>query len=515
MDLKVRSLKNRLIIFLISASIALGLFLLVLKYIEIEKDRLYEAERSTTAERYVRFQSAVESLISDNITILNGYTAFLSMEEKPSQESAVNYLENLVDENNSYIKNISTLEDTTISFIYPLDGNQSAIGLNLSELESQRDPVLKVKQSLKPVFQGPVELVQGGSGFVARVPTLSKSGDYQGQISLVVSGDSFLQEIERLSKLHGLEVLFFKTSEYPKTPFYGDVSILDKRPLNFFMINDYISWKVAVIPFGGWSEKYSTVDMSLKLGLLFSLIVFFLTFFSIDFFDQSRVKLKEKNFEITYQRDEIEALYEQAYSMNQELESLISRNKKNFFDTVSSLVYALDAKDPYTGGHSQRVKEYSVKTAERMGLDESSKEILSFGSILHDVGKIGIPDSILNKEGSLTDEEYDMIKNHPKIGFNIIESLELDHETKRIIHEHHERVDGSGYPNKLLGDDIHLFSKIVCVADAFDAMTSKRSYRETPMSQSEAIAELERNRGTQFDSQVLDVFVDILREELK
>lgn len=513
--MKVKNLKNRIIIFFISASIALGLFSIVLKYVDIEKNRLYEAERSTTAERYVRFQSAVEGLISDNITILNGYTAFLSMQERPSQDSAVKYLENLIDENNSYIKNISTLEDTTIKFIYPLDGNQSAVGLNLSELDSQRDPVLKVKQSLKPVFQGPIELVQGGTGFVARVPTLNTSGDYKGQISLVVSGDLFLQEIDRLSKLHGLEVLFFKTSEYPRSPFYGDISILDSQPLNFFMINDYISWKVAVIPYGGWSPNYSSVDISFKLGLLFSVIVFFLIFFSIDFFDQSRVKLKEKNFEITYQRDEIEALYEQAYSMNQELESLISRNKKNFFDTVSSLVYALDAKDPYTGGHSQRVKEYSVKTADRMGLNENSKEILSFGSILHDVGKIGIPDSILNKEGSLTDEEYGMIKNHPGIGFKIIESLELDQETKKIIHEHHERIDGSGYPNRLVGDEIHLFSKIVCIADAFDAMTSKRSYRASPLSHAEAIDELERNRGTQFDSEVLDVFISVLKEELK
>lgn len=512
--MKIKNLKNRAVIFLIAASISLALFFIVLKYVDIEKDRLYEAERSTTSERYVRFQSAVETLISDNITILNGYMAFLSMDEAPTQDSAIKYLENLVDENSSYIKNISTLDDTTIKFIYPLDGNQSAIGLNLATMSSQKEPVLKVKKSLKPVFQGPLDLVQGGTGFVARVPKLDTYGDYEGQISLVVSGEAFLEEVGRLAKLHGLKVLFFKTTDHPNNPFYGDIDILEDRPLNFFMINDYISWSVSAIPYGGWTENHSSVDMTLKLGAVFSMIVFFLVFFSVDFFDQSRVKLKEKNFEITYQRDEIEALYEQAHSMNQVLENLISKSKKSFFDTVSSLVYAIDAKDTYTGGHSQRVKEYSIKTAEKLGLDESSKDILSFGSILHDVGKIGIPDSILNKEGALTDEEYNMIKNHPGIGYKIIENLALDHETKRIIHEHHERVDGSGYPNGLRGDEIHLFSKIVCIADAFDAMTSKRSYRAFPMTHREAIAELEQHRGKQFDSNVLDVFLEILREEL-
>jgi putative nucleotidyltransferase with HDIG domain len=512
--LKIKNLKNRAIIILISAAIALSLFFVVLKFADIEQNRLYEAERATTAERYVRFQSAVEGLINGNITILNGYMAFLSMEEFSTQESAVKYLENLVDENETYIKNISTLEDTTIKFVYPIDNNESAIGLDLADMDLQKDSVLKVKESLKPTFQGPIDLVQGGTGFVARVPKINDSGDYEGQISLVISGETFLGEIDRLAKMHGLKVLFFKTSDYPDRPFYGDAEVLDSSPLNFFMRNEYVFWTVAAIPYDGWTESYSSVETQLKLGSVFSILTFFFAFFAIDMFDQSRVKLREKNFEITSQRDEIEALYEESFAMNQELEYLIDANRKNFFDTVSSLVHALDAKDTYTGGHSQRVKEYSIKTAEKLGLDEASKEVLSFGSILHDIGKIGIPESILNKEGALTDEEYKMIVRHPHIGHNIIENLDLDSATKRIVHEHHERVDGRGYPNRLKGDEIHLFSKIVCIADAFDAMTSKRSYRAFPMTHSEAISELERNRNTQFDGDILDVFVEILKEEI-
>jgi putative nucleotidyltransferase with HDIG domain len=512
--MRSEKVKNRTIIFLFSAFISLSLFSVILKYSNIEKEKLHEMERSHATERYVRFQSSVESLINENIKTLNGYMAFLSIHDFTSQETAEKYLENLIDSESKYIKNISTLKDTTILFTYPKEGNSSAVGVDLAKVEKQSSPVLKVKENLKPTFQGPIDLIQGERGFVARVPLIDDSGFYEGQISLVLSADDFLQEVSRLEKLHGLKTLFYSTDSYPETPFYGDQVISIQDPLSFYMRNDYINWTVLVVPLDGWTRNHSSVNMTVIIGIIFSLLTFIFTLFSLNLFENSKTKLREKNFEITSHRDRIAVLYSETRAMNIKLADLISANKKNFFDTVSSLVNALDAKDPYTGGHSQRVMEYSIKTAEKMGLDSNSKEILSFGSILHDIGKIGIPELILNKEGPLSDEEYEMVVKHPYIGFKIIKDLKLDSSTKRIIHEHHERVDGKGYPNKLKGEEIHLFSRIVCIADAFDAMTSKRSYRRVPLTHKEAIEELIRNRGTQFDSEILDIFVNILKEEI-
>lgn len=223
-------------------------------------------------------------------------------------------------------------------------------------------------------------------------------------------------------------------------------------------------------------------------------------------------KLEEKNEEIYAQKTEITALYEETEAMNEELTVLLQDNRKSYFETVRALANAIEAKDSYTGGHCERVTEYALIIARAMNLNEESINDLKFGSILHDIGKIGIPENILNMEGSYTEQEYALMKKHPEIGNTILKELHFLDSCRRIVYEHHERVDGKGYPNALKGDQISLLSKIVCVADAYDAMTSARPYRKKAMTVDEAIDELLAHRGTQFDETVVDVFVEQLRK---
>jgi HD-GYP domain-containing protein (c-di-GMP phosphodiesterase class II) len=223
-------------------------------------------------------------------------------------------------------------------------------------------------------------------------------------------------------------------------------------------------------------------------------------------------KLEEKNEEIYAQKTEITALYEETEAMNEELTVLLQDNRKSYFETVRALANAIEAKDSYTGGHCERVTEYSLLIAKAMKLSEASINDLKFGSILHDIGKIGIPESILNMEGSYSEQEYKLMKKHPEIGNIILKELHFLDGCRRIVYEHHERIDGKGYPNSLKGDQISLLSKIVCVADAYDAMTSIRPYRKKVMTVDEAVNELLANRGTQFDEQVVDVFIELLRK---
>jgi diguanylate cyclase (GGDEF)-like protein/putative nucleotidyltransferase with HDIG domain len=178
------------------------------------------------------------------------------------------------------------------------------------------------------------------------------------------------------------------------------------------------------------------------------------------------------------------------------------------FRAAASLARAVDARDVYTGSHSQRVAELAARTARRLGLPDEEVELTRLAASLHDLGKLAIPEEILRKPGPLTEPERIVLERHPQIGFRMLESLEVDPVADWVLH-HHERWDGSGYPDGLPGERIPLGARIIFVADAYDAMISERVYRRR-VSPEEAIAELDRCAGTQFDPQV----VTALAEEL-
>ena len=173
------------------------------------------------------------------------------------------------------------------------------------------------------------------------------------------------------------------------------------------------------------------------------------------------------------------------------------------------LRYIVEAKDTYTRGHSERVSRYSVLIGKHLGLSNEDLKILEIGGLFHDIGKIGITDSILQKEEKLTDEEYSEIKNHPSIGAKILSSASMFQDIIPIVLYHHEKYDGRGYPQGLKGEEIPYLARIAAVADSFDAMTSKRSYRDI-LDLEYVRNEFVRCAGTQFDPDIAKVFVDIM-----
>jgi len=180
-----------------------------------------------------------------------------------------------------------------------------------------------------------------------------------------------------------------------------------------------------------------------------------------------------------------------------------------YLGAVRALTASLDARDPYTAGHSERVSTLSVAIGEQMGLDADAIEVLRLGALLHDVGKIGVPDEVLRKRGRLTPAEFDAIKTHPTAGARILRSIPFLARHIPIVELHHERPDGHGYPYGLKGDAIPLGARIVHVADAFDAMTSGRAYRSARLP-FEAVAELRRCIGTDFDDESVEALSSAL-----
>jgi HD-GYP domain-containing protein (c-di-GMP phosphodiesterase class II) len=174
--------------------------------------------------------------------------------------------------------------------------------------------------------------------------------------------------------------------------------------------------------------------------------------------------------------------------------------------TISALAAVIDAKDPCTRGHSQRVLEYALMAGEALGLPQDEIEILEYAAILHDIGKIGIADSILTKPGKLTEEEARVFREHPVIGANIIADIPFLSRARRLVLHHHERYDGMGYPDGLAGEDIPLAARLLAVADTFDSITTDRPYRAAPGKQ-HAIDELRRCSGTQFCPIAVDSFI--------
>ncbi|TKJ40242.1 hypothetical protein CEE37_07915 [candidate division LCP-89 bacterium B3_LCP] len=209
------------------------------------------------------------------------------------------------------------------------------------------------------------------------------------------------------------------------------------------------------------------------------------------------VQLEDKNRTLSDQKNEIRELYSQL--------------QHSYLGTISALYFALEARDQYTRGHSERVFHYSLLVGKLLKLKPEELQNLKYAALLHDLGKIGIPDSILQKSGKLTSEEYTMIKDHPEVGAAILDPIQFLSQTRKIIRHHHEHYNGGGYPDGLQAEDIDIQGRIIAVADAFDAMRSDRPYRKA-MTMNQALDELNRLAGAQFCPKCVKAFEMIISE---
>jgi putative nucleotidyltransferase with HDIG domain len=191
---------------------------------------------------------------------------------------------------------------------------------------------------------------------------------------------------------------------------------------------------------------------------------------------------------------------------------LIKQLQVTYVSTLKTLISVIEAKDPYTRGHTERVAAYAVAIANKMNLPEPLRRRITFGALLHDIGKLGVVENILHKEGELNSDEWELLKSHPQIGARIVEKMEFLTGTSEIVNFHHESWDGNGYPDGLKGEEIPLGARIIAVADSFDAMTTDRSYRRA-LSIDEAVERLQSGAGTQFDPRVVRLFIRHIRQK--
>lgn len=211
-----------------------------------------------------------------------------------------------------------------------------------------------------------------------------------------------------------------------------------------------------------------------------------------------------ENFQVALE-NKVREQTEEIRTQQKKIEDLLSQ-------TITALSEAVDAKDRHTSGHSRRVAQYAYLIAERMGKSQQEQEDIYRAGLLHDMGKLRIPAEIINKPGKLTDDEYNIMKVHPAAGYHILRSISEDGTIAVAARYHHERYDGKGYPNGLSGENIPEIARIIGVADAYDAMTSNRSYRSV-LPQEVVRAEIERCKGTQFDAEIADIMLQMIDED--
>jgi HD-GYP domain-containing protein (c-di-GMP phosphodiesterase class II) len=231
--------------------------------------------------------------------------------------------------------------------------------------------------------------------------------------------------------------------------------------------------------------------------------------------NKKRFSKEELNFFVALAYDVAMAIRNAQLFRDLELE--LDKNKRLFIQTTVALAAAIDAKDHYTHGHTSRVTGLSLEIANKLiqkkkaNLNEKFLEHLHIAALLHDIGKIGIPESILNKQGPLTEEEKKRMQEHPTVGVTILEPIKELEDSILGVKYHHEKADGSGYPDGLKDKQIPLIASIISVADTFDAMTTDRPYRKG-LTKQEAIAEIERVSGSQFDAEIANTLVELYRE---
>lgn len=236
------------------------------------------------------------------------------------------------------------------------------------------------------------------------------------------------------------------------------------------------------------TKLFHDLRSQILIGILISVIVFLIV---VVFCSFSAKKIAD------YQRKEDES------------KERLDRMNTNI---IRALAYTIDAKDRYTSGHSQRVADYSLAIARRMGKSEEEQKVIYYAGLLHHVGKIRVSEEVINKPGKLTVEEYDQIRIHPISGYHILKDIHEDVKIAYGAKYHHERYDGNGYPNGLEGENIPEIARIIGVADAYDAMASNRSYRNA-LPQEVVRSEIEKGRGKQFDEKIANIMLQMIDED--
>jgi sensor domain CHASE-containing protein len=402
------------------------------------------------------------------------------------------------------IRSIAISPAGTTLFVYPAEGNETLVGQDL--IRDRRAPVRadvqRAVRTRRVVLSGPYALRQKGLQLVARQAVYGGE-TFWGLVSVDCDILPAFAEAALDPPPTGLDMVLQDRTDHL---LMGNKAVLDGNPIAGKIDLPDGPWKLSALPAGGWNAAVSGPlllfrGITLALALLLTVLVYLLTSY--------RAKLKLTVGERTgdLQRA-LTNLREEEETLNRTLGTL----RRALAAMLELLASAVEMKDPYATGHQRRVADLARTIAMEMGHPEEVIEGIRMAGVVHDIGKLRLPSEILNKPVRLTEAEFAQVKKHPQAGYDILKDITFPWPIARIVWQHHERLDGSGYPLGLAGEEILPEARILAVADVVESMASHRAYRPAPGLE-KALEEIQAQRGTFYDCAVVDACIRIFREK--
>ncbi len=372
--------------------------------------------------------------------------------------------------------------------------------LNDQIKEYQRNLELKVREQTKTIFaiykfanqlnsmDSLEDVVNSVVNFVADFMFSKRVSimllDEKGEHLSIKGAIGLEEEIVRKTRIRKGEAIAGKVLETGKAIIVDDIGSMKAESDRYSGYKSFMSFPLMQVPLKATNFSLGIINVTNRFG------------------DQPFTKEDLENLDFIADTASV--------AINNQLKSI--EIERSYFRTMKALAAAVEEKDRYTRGHSERVKTYAVEIAGRLGLSSEIISTIEYACVLHDIGKIGIPDAIIHKDRDLTDEEYRQIMEHPAKGENIIRVIPFLEPARPIVRHHHEKFDGTGYPDGMEGKEIELGARIIAIADTYDAMTTERPYRG-PFPRDHVISVLKEQKGKQFDPELVDIFVRYLLDQ--
>ena len=403
------------------------------------------------------------------------------------------------------IRNVSVSPGGMMLFVYPGEGNEALIGQDLirDRRAQVRADVQRALRTRRIVLSGPYALRPKVLQLVARQAVYSGETSFWGFVSVDCDISPAFAEAALDPPPAGLTLLLQDRTNHILT---GEKAVLDGNPVTAKVDLPDGSWKLSVLPAGGWEAAISAPflmfrGVTLAIALLLAVLVYLLTSY------RAKLKLTVRERTGDLQRS-LTNLREEEETLNRTLGTL----RRSMAAMLEVLAHAVEMKDPYATNHQQRVADLARTIAMEMGHPEEMIDGIRMAGVVHDIGKLLLPPEILNKPARLTEEEYGQVKKHPQAAYDILKDIAFPWPIARIVWQHHERLDGSGYPLGIAGEDILPEARILAVADVVETMASHRAYRPAPGLE-KALEEIGARRGTLYDPAVVDACIRIFKEK--
>ncbi len=472
------------------------------------RERLLNDLRSRTARVVTVHADLLSAAINQRLSLLKGLRAFTEMHIISNTDIGgakfTTFAAGLV-RGVAGIRNVAISPGGTTLFVYPAEGNETLVGQDLihDRRAQVRADVQRTVRTRRIVLSGPYTLRQKVLQLVARQAVYSGETSFWGIVSVDCDISPIFTEAALDPPPPGLNLLLQDRTNHTLT---GDKAVLEGNPVTVKVDLPDGTWKLSAVPAGGWNTAVGNPlllfqGITLTIALLLTMLVYLLTSY------RAKLKLTVRERTGDLQRS-VTNLREEEENLNRTL-GTVRRAMTAMLEVLSR---AVEMKDPYATGHQRRVADLARTIAMEMGHPEETIDGIRMAGVVHDIGKLHLPSEILNKPAKLTEAEYAQVKKHPQAGYDILKDIAFPWPVARIVWQHHERLDGSGYPLGLAGEDILPEARIMAVADVVETMASHRAYRPAPGLE-KALEEIGAQRGILYDPAVVDACIRIFKEK--